>query len=50
MPGAGKKKTMLFVGLGAGGLLLFCLIGGLAWHFTHESHDNKADAHEHHKH
>jgi hypothetical protein len=46
MPGVpGKKKTMLIVGLALGGLVAFCVVGGVAWHFTHESHE-----HEHHKH
>jgi len=42
-PAVAKKKTLLFVGLGVGGLLVFSLIGGLAWHFTHESRES----HEH---
>jgi hypothetical protein len=46
MPGVpGKKKTVLIVGLALGGLVAFCVVGGVAWHFTHESHE-----HEHHKH
>ncbi len=47
MPGMpGKKKTMLFVGLGVGGFFFLCIAGGLVWHFTHESHES----HEHEKH
>jgi hypothetical protein len=46
MPGVpGKNKTMLIVGLALGGIVAVSVVGGVVWHFTHESHE-----HEHHHH
>jgi hypothetical protein len=48
MPGVpGKKKMMLFVGLGVGGFFALCIAGGLVWHFTHESHEHEHEKHHH---
>jgi hypothetical protein len=46
--GPGAKRTMLFVALGLGGIVFFVLVGGLAWHFTHEPHESHEHEHHHH--
>ncbi len=45
----GGKTILLFLGIGVGGILVLSVIGGLAWHFTHESHGHESHEHELHE-